>query len=521
MKKTISLLLALLMIASFIPALAVSSNADATTVDFLAEGVLKHTVNGATWTRNEDGSLTGNGDGDNAIFSEVKVPAGQHVYIEATAKLDERQAWGIIFSGDTANAFGNLWYCYNIDSTVPNSRLFKVNPFQEFFRWDSEMFRDGQYHTLAMEFMGNGVVKFYYDNDIKYVITVASEMENMYIGAMVCNSKTTFKSFTMETERTGAGYEFKNTLGYTDLLADGVINYKAGDGSYTVENGVLTAPNRDKGDTFMTSDVRVEKGQHVFIEATATMEAKDRDSAWGILFAAEKENPGVSWLCLNVDGASSLSRLFNPGNGSIGRLPVDNYPFVLDTIDNKCEKAITLGIEITEDGTVYTVCNGMPTGKTVINDWNGAYVGLMTWFSSATITSAKVYEIGNFEASVETDSQTIDAGETVTITANAPIDSVTVGNDLLVKGTDYTVEGNTVIISADFTSGLAAGTYPVTVTSANNNAVVRFTVNASADQTDEPANTQTGDIAAIVIAAVATMSLAGVAVVASKRKIDR
>lgn len=529
MKRVFSVLLTLTMIISFIPAFAVMSNAEASVTNLIDPEVLTQRVGGATWTFNEDGTLTGAGGGDNAIFSDVKVPADKHVFIEATAKIDDNQAWGIIFSGNTSNTFdGNLWYCYNIDKNVPNSRLFKVNPFQEFFDWRSEGFRDGQYHTLGMEFTGDGFVKFYYDHELKYNLPVADEMEEMNIGAMVCNSTTTFESFTVEYDRTDAEYERKFALKTTDLLADGVLDYKAGDGSYSIENGVLTAPNRDKGDTFFTSGVRVEKGQHVYIEATGKMEAKDRDSAWGILLVAEKENPGASWICYNVDGTSNHSRMFMVGNGAVGALAIDNYPFVIDRANLTCEKDITLGLEITEDGTVYAVCNGAVTGTGVINNWNGAYVGLMTWFSSTTLTSAKVYEIGEFEASVNQDDQTIDAGDTVTITANAPIDGVTVDNTALEAGEDYTVEGNTVTIGAAVTSGLAGGEHTVVVTSGNGNATLGIVVNAAdptetgdPEETGEPVNTKTGDIAAIVVATVAMISLAGVALAASKRKIEK
>jgi len=522
MKRLFSLLLVIAMISALVPALAMVSSADGTSTDLLQNSVLTHTVNSATWTFNGDGTLTGSGNGDNAIMSDVQVPAGKHVYIEVTAKLDASQAWGIIFSTSSTDPFGNTWYCYNIDSTVPNSRLFRVNGFTEYFDWRTQGFKDGEYHTLGMEFMGDGTLKFYYDDDGTYMVLNNSELENLYIGVMVCNSTTTFKSFTMDTAKQGAGtYEKKSYLKTTDLIADGVLKYKQGDGSYSVENGVLTASNRSFGDTFFSSDVRVEKGEHVYIEATGTMAAKERDSAWGILLSADKETPGASWLCLNVDGTSHRSRLFRAGSDAVGSIALDYDPFIVDVINNVCTEEITLGIEITEDGVFYLVCNGVQFAHTAVNNWNGAYVGLMTWFSELTVTSAKLYELGEFEVEVAQDDQTIDAGEAVTVSANAPIDSVTVGETVLEENSDYTVDGNSITISGDFTEKLSAGTYSVTVTSGENIVTVRFTVNATQTSTADPDPVPTGDIASITVAAVALIALAGATVAATKRKIDR
>ena len=94
------------------------------------------------------------------------------------------------------------------------------------------------------------------------------------------------------------------------------------------------------------------------------------------------------------------------------------------------------------------------------------------------------------------------------VTANAIVTGVLV-DDKAIASENYTIDTDgTVTLSAAFIETLSTGKHTVTFEALGQTATAQFTLTTPA----------TGDAAAIVIAAVAIMSLAGVAVVASKRR---
>ena len=97
----------------------------------------------------------------------------------------------------------------------------------------------------------------------------------------------------------------------------------------------------------------------------------------------------------------------------------------------------------------------------------------------------------------------------LTVKANADITSVDFQN-VEVSESEYTVDGNTLVISANLTRRLDPGTYSVIVNGENGEVEITITINA-------PAPVLTGDFTAIALAVAAVIAVAGLAVVLKKR----
>ncbi|MBQ7324943.1 MAG: hypothetical protein IJW98_04300, partial [Clostridia bacterium] len=101
MKRFTTILLTLCMLLSLLP---VAVYADAAPTNLLTADKLTPIARDAgqscNGTFNADGSMTAaNGDTNDAVFlTDRYIAKGEHVYIEATAKINNGLAWGIFFT---------------------------------------------------------------------------------------------------------------------------------------------------------------------------------------------------------------------------------------------------------------------------------------------------------------------------------------------------------------------------------------------------------------------------------------
>lgn len=166
----------------------------------------------------------------------------------------------------------------------------------------------------------------------------------------------------------------------TDLFSEDYLNTPSG-GSWEWVDGKLVGSNAAIGDTAIMTDVFVEPGEHVVIEATAVI---DEGSAWGIILAeVDPAAPFASWICLNMDLSRPSTRLFGPGVGNPNEAELRNPDFVNG-------QPYTLALEINEDGEFHVYFNGEEYGVRQNDSYIGGFVGLMTWNSATTFSDLKI-----------------------------------------------------------------------------------------------------------------------------------
>ena len=241
------------------------------------------------------------------------------------------------------------------------------------------------------------------------------------------------------------------------MFDDNLFDTKAGGGANFSEGPYVI--------TFSTTEPVI-VGSYAFVTGTDTADWRDRNAKTWKFYGS---NDGENWTLIDEVADS-------------GMLNVNNTAFVFG-VDTAAEYS-NYKMEI------YATYNGQFQHDSLIL--------IAAEFEITSKDSVKITE---------------GSSKGATFTANLPITGVRLSGDVEFTPNDYSINGNSVTINAEFLKTLAVGTYTFIVTGASGDQEVTVVVSAPA-----PVNTQTGDLAAITIAAVALMSLAGVAVVASKRK---
>ncbi len=382
MKKLSAIFLVLCILLSVMP-LAVS--AESATTDLLP------LVNLGDATL-ADGVMTApNRGGDTAYLTDIYIEKGRHVYVEATVTMTDG-AWGLLFSESGAgNPFGN-WFCMNFNVRERNSRLFFINSaantgvdgFWEASIAVSEA-QDGQPHTLGLEILESGAMKLYRDGKLVSELPNAN-FNGATLGLMTWEGGMTCTSFTMKegapdiTEKAGTPRELEY-ISTTNLLDASVLTHPSINDYFIIEDAKMHTNGRGGGDRAIMSDLYIAKGDHVYIEVTAKIL---EGGAWGLLFnTSGVDTPFSNWFCMNADGYKT--RMFDNGSGYNLASPVELYVHDWSMGQNM---DVTLGLEITPDGTFYLTVNGYTYGERKCENWNGAYIGLMTWEANVEFTEA-------------------------------------------------------------------------------------------------------------------------------------
>lgn len=392
MKKFVTILITLCMLVSMLP---LAIHAKTTKTNLLSSDVLVH-KGGAdgNWEFQNGKLVAANKDiNDTCLLSEIKIEKGKHVYLEATAVLNEGMAWGIMLSESSDGNPFEKWSCLNIDTEQMNSRMFFINTATKHgtpYGDPSIGFvnaNDGKPHTLGLEILENGAMKLFLDGGMHTDLSNAS-FEGATVGLMTCKGSITCTSFTLTegapTGTTAYGVPRKLKMeSTTNLLDANVLKHSTAGDFFRIADGKMTTNGRGDGDRAIMSDIFVNKGDHVYIEATGKM---IEGGAWGLMFSTKnpaEQNPFDGWFCMNVDGYKS--RIFSPNSGYDVASPREFY-YLSDSLGNNVD--VTLAVEITPDGTFYLTCNGVTYAAKKSENWNGAYIGLMTWNSNVEFSSA-------------------------------------------------------------------------------------------------------------------------------------
>lgn len=395
-------------------ALSVSA---AETTDLLNSDYLT-TESGGTWDWNGNTLTASNVSlGDTAIMSDIFVEPGEHVVLEATATVNDGAAWGIILSEVDPTAPFASWLCLNMDLNRPSTRLFGpgvgipneaelINP--DFIKC--------QPYTLALEVCEDGTFKTYFNGEL-YGERINESWIGGYVGLMTWNSSTTFSDFKITYLDPGEKYEFEKiemvvveqpyevrnmTFGETTNLLNEESFKSQVNGEFNWVNGTLSAPNAELGDCAYMTDYFVDVDDHVYIEVTGNLTS---GAAFGIMMGRNGyENPFESWMCMNMEITRPSTRLFGPGFAS--EVQLYSYDFTNN-------KPLTIGLEI-DNGTFYLYSEGKLFGYIENTEWQGCYLGLMTWTGSCEFTAFSVSEVKNAEQyTVYPDGTATAANETV------------------------------------------------------------------------------------------------------------
>ena len=368
----------------------------AETTDLLNGDVLSY-ESGGTWDW-EDGTLVAANQalGDTGIMSEIYVDPGDHVVLEATGVVNTGNAWGIMLAEIDPSAPFLSWLCMNMDLSRPSTRLFGPgvgDPNEAELR--NPNFTEGQPYTLALEITDEGEFICYFNGE-EYGRRMNYNWIGAYVGLMTWFSDTTFTEYKLTRLEPGEAYNFEKiemvieekpydvrTIELEDtvnLLKQDKFKAQA-NGEFNWEGDKLVAPNASLGDCAYCTDVFVGPDDHVYIEVTANV---TEGQAFGILMPrVSYETPLDNWMCMNMEIGRPSTRLFGPGFAKEVQLYSDDFTN---------NKPLTIGVEI-DHGTFYLYSEGNLYGFIENTEWEGCYLGLMTWTGSVEFTSFKMSNV--------------------------------------------------------------------------------------------------------------------------------
>ncbi len=395
MKKLFALLLATVCLTI---CCALSVFAEETT-DLLTEDYL-NTPSDGDWEW-DNGTLTGANAhlGDVAMMSDVFLDQGEHFVLEATGTVNEGGAWGIILAEVDPSAPFASWICVNMDLTRPSTRLFGpgvADPDEAELR--NTDFVTGQPYTLAIEVTEDNLFRVYFNGEL-YGERQNDNWIGAYAGLMTWTSSSTFSSYKLI--RLDAGEEYNPAkiemvvvdqpidvrtmeLGETTVLLKEDKFKTKENGEFNWTDGKLVAPNAALGDCAYVTDYFVDVDDHVYVEVTGNV---TEGQAFGIMMPRDYEKPFDSWMCMNMEIGRPSTRLFGPGFDKEVQLYSDGFTN---------NKPLTIGVEI-DKGTFYLYSDGDLFGSITNTDWQGCYLGVMTWTGSCEFTSFKVSQVESAE----------------------------------------------------------------------------------------------------------------------------
>ena len=151
------------------------------------------------------------------------------------------------------------------------------------------------------------------------------------------------------------------------------------------DDGTLTGANDHMGDCAIMSDIFIDPDQHIVIDLVADVAATsgqgENPGAFGIMFGEiDPTAPFIQWKCMNVDVKNVHSRIFGGFN------PEPRYDS-----DEIAPGEHHITCEITKANEFICYYDNFEYGSyELADDWYGAYLGLMTWWSNTTFKSYTV-----------------------------------------------------------------------------------------------------------------------------------
>ncbi|MGN1275582.1 MAG: GH32 C-terminal domain-containing protein [Floccifex sp.] len=243
---------------------------------------------------------------------------------------------------------------------------------------------------MKLDVTEEGIVTFSVGNNETNTHTVSTTLTNYtggYLGALAFDSSASFSNITVTTPVESSPYE-------TNFI-------NIGSSPMTIDENNITLANSG-GDHFAILDTETKANDFIW-EADLQFTGTNAIQSAGLVFGVQnKSNPGLKWYCANLDsqrnGNNDLFRVFGTGFSDTGmtnetkeNMNIDiNLPLHLK-VEMKKNGEFTYSFNNVDSSNVSTI-----TGT--ISNWEGGYVGLLSFNSQATFSNVQFTDRSDFSS---------------------------------------------------------------------------------------------------------------------------
>ena len=242
---------------------------------------------------------------------------------------------------------------------------------------------------MKLDVTEEGIVTFSVGNNDANTHTVSTTLTNYtggYLGALAFDSSASFSNITVTTPVEASPYE-------TNFV-------NVGSSPMTVDGNNITLANSG-GDHFAMLDK--EKANDFIWEADLQFTGTNAIQSAGLVFGVQnKSNPGMKWYCANLDsqrmGKNDFFRVFGTGFSDTGMTNETKNNMNIDI-----SQPLHLKVEMSKTGEfTYSFNNvGSSNVSTItgtISNWEGGYVGLLSFNSQATFSNVQFLDRSDFSS---------------------------------------------------------------------------------------------------------------------------
>lgn len=349
-------------------------------------------------------------NGDAHAVSGVEMEEGKGFTYETDIDLAADSVSAALTFGikDSANP-STEWIGANFNLNDKNARVFKAGSndsvdiasanLEE--KLDADKIIHAKLHVSAEKLV---TFELYNTDNAEQKVTVTGNLGEKYtggyLGLLTFDSSATFSNttYTFDSTGDGSGGDAGEDNDENPTQAEGLIDFtNVGEAIMTVDKTAKTVTLANSGDHFAMYNGLTSLSNAFSFEADVKFNGVGTDnqnSAALVFGVADKNNPSGKWYAANVDtrkqNSDRLFRVFGNGNDSWAGSTQD----MNSSIDSG--RPLHLKLDMTADGSfTYTFSNvgaeeaSIKSVTGTITDWNGGYVGLLSFASEAVFSNVK------------------------------------------------------------------------------------------------------------------------------------
>ena len=354
------------------------------------------TLNGTT--------ITGvNGDYHTILDFQQQVKAFTY---EADVNLISGSSAALTFGIQDSNNPGDSWlganFNFNDNEGNGQLRVFSVNGASvgdnDIYKPILDIDKTRTIH-MKLDVTEDGQVTFSVGNDENNTHTVETTLTKYiggYLGALAFNSSASFSNIKVSIpsiEIPEVPEEPETPTYETNFI-------NIGSAKMDIEGNEITLANSG-GDHFAM--LETEKANDFIWEADLAFTGDDLTKSAGLVFGVKyKNNPGLKWYCANLDSerksANDFFRVFGTGIADTGMSAETKANMNIDIT-----QPLHLKVEMKKNGEfTYSFSNvGSSNVSTIagtISNWEGGYVGLLSFNSQATFSNVQFLDRSDFSS---------------------------------------------------------------------------------------------------------------------------
>lgn len=353
------------------------------------------TLNGTT--------ITGvNGDYHTILDFQQQVKAFTY---EADVNLISGSSAALTFGIQDSNNPGDSWlganFNFNDNGGTGQIRVFSVNGASVGGNYSTSIPNIDKTRTIHMKLdvTEDGQVTFFVGNDESNTYTVNTTLTDYtggYLGALAFDSSASFSNIkvSIPSEENPEVPEEPETPTYETNF----INI--GSAKMDIEGNDITLANSG-GNHFAI--LEREKANDFIWEADLDFTGNDSIKSAGLVFGVKnKDNPGLKWYCANLDSqrmeANDFFRVFGTGIADARMSDETKANMYIDIT-----QPLHLKVEMKKNGEfTYSFSNAdsssVSTIAGTISNWEGGYVGLLSFNSQATFSNVQFTDRSDFSS---------------------------------------------------------------------------------------------------------------------------